>query len=109
MTAEEVREHVITIFMAGLETPAMAMTWTWYLLSQHAAEEAKLHAELEAVLGGRVPNSEDLDKLTYTRMVIDESMRLYPPVHTIAREALAEDTLAGKARPQGHAVRCGPG
>src|SRR5258707_2344156 len=109
MTAQEVRDHVITIFMAGHETTAMAMTWTWYLLSQHAAEEAKLHAELEAVLGGRAPNSEDLDKLTYTRMVIDESMRLYPPVHTIAREALAEDTLAGRQVPRGSAVLIAPG
>jgi cytochrome P450 len=108
MSAQEVRDHVITIFMAGHETTAMAMTWTWYLLSQHAVQEAKLHAELEAVLGGRVPNSEDLDQLTYTRMVIDESMRLYPPVHTIAREALADDTLAGRQVPKGSAVLIAP-
>jgi cytochrome P450 len=108
MTAKEVRDHVITIFMAGHETTAMAMTWTWYLLSQHAAEEAKLHAELDAVLGGRVPNSDDLSKLTYARMVIEESMRLYPPVHTIAREALADDTLAGRHVPKGSAVLIAP-
>src|ERR1700730_9209372 len=108
MTAQEVRDHVITIFMAGHETTAMAMTWTWYLLSQHAAEEAKLHAELTNVLGGRVPNSEDLDKLSYTKMVIEESMRLYPPVHTIAREALADDTLAGRHVPKGSAVLIAP-
>jgi cytochrome P450 len=77
-------------------------------LSQHAVQEAKFHAELEAVLGGRVPSSEDLDKLTYTRMVIDESMRLYPPVHTIAREALADDTLAGRQVPKGSAVLIAP-
>ena len=108
MTAQEVRDHVITIFMAGHETTAMAMTWTWYLLSQHAAEEAKLHAELAAVLGGRAPDSEDLSKLTYTRMVIEESMRLYPPVHTIGREALADDTLAGRRVPKGSAVLIAP-
>jgi cytochrome P450 len=108
MTAQEVRDHVITIFMAGHETTAMAMTWTWYLLSQHAAEEAKLYAELDAVLGGRVPNSQDLSKLTYARMVIEESMRLYPPVHTIAREALADDTLAGRRVPKGSAVLIAP-
>jgi cytochrome P450 len=108
MTAQEVRDHVITIFMAGHETTAMAMTWTWFLLSQHAAEEAKLHAELHAVLAGRVPNSEDLNKLTYTRMVIEESMRLYPPVHTIGREALADDTLAGRHVPKGSAVLIAP-
>jgi cytochrome P450 len=108
MTAQEVRDHVITIFMAGHETTAMAMTWTWYLLSQHPAEEAKLHAELKSVLGARAPTSEDLSKLTYTRMVIDESMRLYPPVHTIAREALADDTLAGRRIPKGSAVLIAP-
>ncbi len=104
MSAQEVRDHVITIFMAGHETTAMAMTWTWYLLSQHPAEEAQLHAELEAVLHGRAPNHEDLGKLAYTRMVVEESMRLYPPVHTIAREALADDTLAGRRVPKGSTV-----
>jgi cytochrome P450 len=108
MTAQEVRDHVITIFTAGHETTAMAMTWTWYLLSQHPAEEAKLHAELATVLGGRVPDSDDLSKLTYARMVIEESMRLYPPVHTIAREALADDTLAGRHVPKGSAVLIAP-
>ena len=104
MSGQEVRDHVITIFMAGHETTAMAMTWTWYLLSQHPAVEAQLYAELEAVLRGRAPNHEDLGKLTYTRMVIEESMRLYPPVHTIAREALADDTLAGRHVPKGSTV-----
>jgi cytochrome P450 len=108
MTAQEVRDHVITIFMAGHETTAMAMTWIWYLLSQHAAVESTLHAELDAVLGGRVPDSQDLVKLSYTRMVIEESMRLYPPVHTIAREALADDTLAGVRVPKGSAVLISP-
>jgi cytochrome P450 len=108
MTAQEVRDHVITIFTAGHETTAMAMTWTWYLLSQHPAEEAKLHAELRSVLGGRSPNSDDLSKLAYARMVIEESMRLYPPVHTIARAALADDTLAGRHVPKGSIVLIAP-
>jgi cytochrome P450 len=108
MTAQEVRDHVITIFTAGHETTAMAMTWTWYLLSQHPAEEAKLHAELRSVLGGRPPNSDDLSKLAYARMVIEESMRLYPPVHTIARAALADDTLAGRHVPKGSIVLIAP-
>jgi cytochrome P450 len=108
MTAQEVRDHVITIFTAGHETTAMAMTWTWYLLSQHPAEEAKLHSELQSVLGGRSPNSDDLSKLAYARMVIEESMRLYPPVHTIARAALADDTLAGRRVPKGSIVLIAP-
>jgi cytochrome P450 len=63
---------------------------------------------LQTVLGGRVPTAEDLNQLTYTRMVIDESMRLYPPVHTIAREALGEDTVAGRHVPKGSAVLIAP-
>jgi len=101
MTAKDVRDQVITIFMAGHETTATAMTWIWYLLSQHPGEEATLHAELAAVLGGRTPTEEDVGKLVYTRMVIEESMRLYPPVHTIARAALADDTLLGRTIPKG--------
>jgi cytochrome P450 len=108
MTAQEVRDHVITIFTAGHETTAMAMTWTWYLLSLHPVEEAKLHSELQSVLGGRAPNWDDLSKLAYTRMVVEESMRLYPPVHTIAREALADDTLAGRHVPKGSNVLISP-
>jgi cytochrome P450 len=108
MTAQEVRDHVITIFMAGHETTAMAMTWTWFLLSRHPAEEAKLHAELDAVLGGRTPTHDDLPRLSYTRMIIEESMRIYPPVHTIARVALADDTLCGRAVPKGSTVMIVP-
>jgi cytochrome P450 len=104
MSAREVRDHVITIFTAGHETTAMALTWTWYLLSRHPGVEAKLHAELATVLGGRAPTAEDLARLSYTRMVIEESMRLYPPVHTIAREALADDVLAAHHVPKGSTV-----
>lgn len=108
MSAQEVRDHIITIFLAGHETTAMAMTWTWFLLSQHPQEEARLHAELDSVLGGRVPTHEDLKNLTYTRMVVEESMRIYPPVHTIAREAIGEDTLVGQRIPQGSAILIAP-
>lgn len=108
MSAQEVRDHVITIFMAGHETTAMAMTWTWYLLSQHPAVEMKLHEELDAVLGGRTPTHDDLPRLTYTRMIIEESMRIYPPVHTIARVALADDTLCGRVIPKGATIMIVP-
>jgi cytochrome P450 len=108
MTAQEVRDHVITIFLAGHETTAMAMTWTWFLLSQHPVEEARLHAELDSVLGGRAPTHEDLSKLNYTRMVIEESMRIYPPVHTMARAAIGEDTLVGQRIPKGSTVMIAP-
>ena len=108
MSAQEVRDHVITIFLAGHETTAMAMTWTWFLLSQHPQVESKLHAELDSVLGGRAPTYEDLNQLTYTRMVVEESMRLYPPVHTIARQAIAEDRLANRPIPAGSVIMIAP-
>ena len=108
MSAKEVRDHIVTMFMAGHETTAMAMTWAWYLLSQHPAQEAKLHAELRTVLGGRPPTHDDLGKLTYSRMVIEESMRIYPTVPVLEREALADDTLAGRAVPKGSTVMIVP-
>ncbi|MGO9930881.1 MAG: cytochrome P450 [Steroidobacteraceae bacterium] len=108
MSAQEVRDHVITIFMAGHETTAMAMTWAWYLLSQHPAVEAKLHAELDSVLVGRTPSQEDLAALTYTRMVIEETMRIYPTVPALEREALADDTLVGRPIPKGSTVMIVP-
>jgi cytochrome P450 len=108
MSAQEVRDHVITIFLAGHETTAMALTWTWFLLSQHPHVEAKLHAEIDAVLAGRVPSHDDLAKLVYARMVIDESMRIYPPVHTIARQAIGEDILVGQRIPKGSTIMIAP-
>ena len=104
MTAKEVRDQVVTIFMAGHETTAQALSWTWYLLSLHPAAEAKLHDELSAVLGGRTPRYEDLTNLRYTRMVIEESMRLYPPAHTMAREPIATDHILGHRIPDGALV-----
>jgi cytochrome P450 len=105
MTAREVRDQVVTIFVAGHETTAAAMAWIWYLLSQHPAEGARLHAELDAVLGGRAPTAEDLPKLTYTRMVIDEALRIYPPAPgTSTRVALAEDEVCGRKIPKGAMV-----
>jgi cytochrome P450 len=109
MSPREVRDQVVTIFVAGHETTAVAMTWTWYLLSQHPAEEARLHAEVDAVLGGRVPTREDLPKLAFTRMVLDEAMRLYPPAPGLSnRRAVAADTLCGQAIPKGAMVIVAP-
>jgi cytochrome P450 len=108
MDSRELRDQVVTIFMAGHETTAQALTWTWYLLSQHPAEEAKFHAELARVLGGRAPAFEDLAQLRYTRMVLEESMRLYPPAHTMSREALAEDEIEGHRVAKGAVVSIVP-
>ena len=104
MTPKEVRDQVVTIFMAGHETTAQALAWTWYLLSLHPEAEAKLHAELTKVLAGRTPRHEDLASLRYTRMVIEESMRLYPPAHTMAREPIATDHILGHRIPVGALV-----
>lgn len=87
----EVRDQMATFFLAGHETTATALAWTWYLLAHAPAVEAKLHAELDAVLGGRAATYADYDKLVYTRMVVEEAMRLYPPAHTTARQAIADD------------------
>ncbi|MBI3247276.1 MAG: cytochrome P450 [Deltaproteobacteria bacterium] len=88
MTDKQVRDEVMTLFLAGHETTANALTWTWYLLSQYPAVEAKLHAEITSALGDRLPTAEDLPRLPYTRMILAESMRLYPPAWTVGRRAL---------------------
>ena len=97
MTDQQVRDEALTIFLAGHETTATALTWTWYLLSQHPEVEAKLHAELDSVLDGRLPTFEDLPKLRYTEMVFAEAMRLYPPAWIIGRRALVDHNMNGYA------------
>jgi len=104
MTAKEVRDQVVTIFMAGHETTSLALSWTWYLLSQHPAVEAKLHRELAEMLGGRTPRNDDIANLRYTRMVIEESMRLYPPAHTTGRQPIKPDEILGHRIPAGAEV-----
>ena len=79
MSDEQIRDEVLTIFLAGYETVANGLTWTWYLLSQNPEAEARLHAELDSVLGDRLPTLADYPNLRYTEQVFAESMRLYPP------------------------------
>ncbi len=88
MTDEQLRDEAMTIFLAGHETTANALAWTWYLLSQHPEIEAKFHAEVDEILNGRLPAAEDYPRLRYTEMVLAESMRLYPPAWIIGRRAL---------------------
>ena len=95
MTDLQVRDEAMTLFLAGYETTANALTWTWYLLSQHPEAEARLHQELDAVLGRRLPTLDDLPRLLYTRHVFTESVRLYPPAWVIGRRVVAPYTLAG--------------
>jgi cytochrome P450 len=95
MTDLQLRDEAMTLFLAGHETTANALTWTWYLLSQHPAVEARLHAEVDAALGGRLPAADDLGALPYTRMVLAESMRLYPPAWILGRRAVAPFEAGG--------------
>jgi cytochrome P450 len=99
MNDRQVRDEVMTLLLAGHETTSNALSWTWYLLSQHPDAERCLHAELEQVLGGRTPTVEDLPRLTYTRMVLDETLRLYPPAVGFNRKALADDEVGGYVVP----------
>lgn len=95
MTDEEVRDEVMTLLLAGHETTANALTWTWYLLSQHADARARVAAEVRQVCGGRMPSLTDLPCLTYTRAVLSESMRLFPPAYLVGRRALEEYQVPG--------------
>ena len=108
MSAKDLRDQVVTIFMAGHETTAQALSWIFYLLALHPDAERKLHAELADVLVGRSPSAEDFKRLPYTRMVIEESMRLYPPAHTMAREPDAADEILGRHIPAGATVLISP-
>jgi cytochrome P450 len=94
MTDDQVRDEILTIFLAGHETTANALTWTWHLLSEHPAVAERLYTEVDEVLAGRDANAADYPRLAYTRRVLAESMRLYPPAWTIGREP-REDFEAG--------------
>lgn len=104
MTDEQVRDEALTIFLAGHETTATGLTWTWYLLSQNPEAENKLHAEIDGVLNGRWPTFEDLPKLRYTEMVFAEALRLYPPAWMIGRRALADHEIGGQPIKKGDLV-----
>ena len=104
MTDEQVRDEALTLFLAGHETTANALTWTWYLLSQNPEAEAKLHAELEAVLSGRIPTMDDLPNLKYTEAVLAESMRLYPPAWATGRNVIKEHEFGGYKVRRGYIV-----
>jgi cytochrome P450 len=104
MTNRQLRDEAITIFLAGHETTANALSWTWMLLAQNPQVETKLHEELDAVLGGRTPTVDDLPNLRYTGHVVAESMRLYPPAWGMARVAIEDTEIAGYPIPKGCGV-----
>ena len=101
MSDRQLRDEAMTLFLAGHETTALTLSWTWYLLANHPEVEAKLVAEWNAVLKGRNPVAEDAPHLPYTEWVIMESMRLYPPAYLIGREAAVSGQLADYPMPKG--------
>ena len=104
MTDRQLRDETITLFLAGHETTASTLSWTWWLLAQNPAVEAKLHAELDAVLGDRAPTLDDLPVLPYTGNVITESLRLYPAAWGLARLVVEDHEFAGYPLKKGMGV-----
>lgn len=95
MSDEELRNQIMTLMLAGYETTASALTWTWYLLSQNPEAFQRMRAEARAILQGAAPHYGDLERLVYTRQVLNEGMRLFPPAWTLGRRALGEDEIGG--------------
>ena len=108
MDDRQLRDEVLVTFFAGHDTTAQLLTWCWYLLSQNAEVESRLQAELEQVLAGRTPTAADVPQLVYTRMVLDEALRLYPPVAMFPRDVVKEDEIGGYPVPAGSMVFVGP-
>ena len=112
MDDRQLRDEVTTLFLAGHETTANALSWAFYLLATHSEAEMRLRAELGEVLGTggdrRVPTLGDLPRLAYTRMVVDETLRLYPPAWITNRQAIAEDEILGHRIPAGAFVMLSP-
>jgi cytochrome P450 len=104
MDDRQVRDEVLTLFLAGHETTANALAWSWYLLALHPEAEARFHAEVDAVLGYRLPGAQDLPALPVTRQVFTEAMRLYPPAWAVSRKAIEPVTIGGYPVPAGAGV-----
>jgi cytochrome P450 len=103
-TQQQIRAELKTIFLAGHETTGCALTWTLYAVAQHVEVRRRLEAELAEVLGGRPPTADDLPRLPYLRQVVDESLRLYPPVWLFPRDAVADDEIGGYHIPAGSTI-----
>lgn len=104
LSNQQLRDEVMTIFLAGHETTALTLSWAWYLLAQNPETEKKFHAELDDELGSRLPTMEDMPRLKYTEMIAKESMRLYPPAYALGREAINDCEIGGFRVPAGSQV-----
>ena len=107
-TEEELHDEVLTLLLAGHETTAASLAWTFVLLSRYPAARERLEQEVDEVLGGREPQAEDMDRLPWTRAVLEEAMRIYPPAWTIERDALEDDDIAGVQVPAGSTIAIPP-
>ncbi len=101
MAPDLIRDEMASIFLAGHETTALTLGWAFYLLNQHPEVEQRVHEEIDRVVAGRPVRFEDVPNLTYSRAVIDETLRLYPPVHIFSRQAIGEDEISGQHVPAG--------
>jgi cytochrome P450 len=108
MDERQIRDQVITMLLAGHETTALTLSWTWYLLGVHPAVDAQLAEEVHTVVGGRFPTVDDLPRLRFTEQVVSEALRLYPPAYAIGREALADCEIGGYHVPAGTTVYVSP-
>jgi cytochrome P450 len=108
MSDRQLRDEVITIFFAGHETTASTLSWACYLLANNPAEAERLTTEARQVLDGHLPSVEDFQNLSYTRLVVDESLRLYPPAWMFAREAISDDVVNGYFIPAGASILVSP-
>jgi cytochrome P450 len=104
MSDQQLRDEMMTLFLAGHETTANALTWTWYLLSTHPEVEARLVDELHRALGSRTPTIADLPNLPYTEMIVREALRLYPPAPGFTREPIEDVRIGGFDVPKGSLV-----
>jgi cytochrome P450 len=104
MSDRQLRDEMMTLYLAGHETTALTLSWSWYLISQHSDVEEKLVAEWNQVLAGRIPTPEDLPNLPYTEAVLTEAMRVYPPVYLIGREATRDLELGGYRVKKGYTI-----
>lgn len=108
MSDQQVLDEAITLFITAFDTTSTALTWTWYLLSQNPEAEAELHEELDRVLNGRLPTTEDVAQLKFTRMVFGESMRMYPPSYLIPRQTLEDFPIDKYIIPRGTIILTSP-
>jgi cytochrome P450 len=108
MTDRQLRDEVLTVMSAGYDTTALALTWAWVLLSQHSSAQARVWAEVDAVLAGRAPTAADAARLSYVEQVVAETLRLYPSAWAIGREAAHDTHIGGQRVSKGTTVLLSP-